>query len=183
MYNFFDKKFLIAVLVGFFLSFAFFYFLGNFNKSFCLNSAQTIFSPNSKAKIIDLIKEAKNSIDLEMYILSDQDILNELEESSLRGVKIRIILEDRVDLEKLDRIANFLDQKNIELRWASLDYKLSHSKFMIIDKKKVLIGSINFSKSALTSNREAALVLEGELVKDFLNAFEIDWQKARIIKN
>lgn len=183
MENFFDKKFLIAFFLGFFLSFAIFYFFEELNKGSCLNSAQAIFSPNSKAQILNLIKEAKSSIELEMYILSDEDILNELRESASKGVNIRIILEDRIDFSQLDKIIKFLDQKNINLRWASKDYKLSHSKLMIIDKKKALIGSINFSKSALTSNREVAILIEGKLVNEFLKVFELDWQKARIIKD
>ena len=34
-------------------------------------------------------------------------------------------------------------------------YELTHSKFMLIDGKTLLVGSINFSNNALNTNREA----------------------------
>ena len=49
---------------------------------------------------------------------------------------------------------------------------------MIVDGKKALVGSINFSKSALTLNREAAVTVEGDKVKEIVEVYETDWQKA-----
>jgi len=113
-----------------------------------------------------------------MYILTDKDVLNELVNAAQRGVKIRIILEYRVEIKDLLKIARYLDRENIQLRWSQDKYKLTHSKMMIIDKKKVLIGSINFSKSALENNREVGIIVEGEIVKEYLNEFEKDWQNS-----
>jgi len=129
-------------------------------------------------QILNLIKQAQKEIDLEMYILTDKDVLNELVEASKKGVKIRIILEYRVDIKDLLKIAQYLDRENISLKWSQDKYKLTHTKMMIIDKKKVLVGSINFSKSALEDNREMGIIVEGEIVKQYLDEFEKDWQNS-----
>lgn len=164
----------MGIVIGLTFSAIFLYY----QKNYCLNSANAIFSPQSKIQILNLIRQAKNEIDLEMYILTDKDVLNELVNAAQRGVKIRIILEYRVEIKDLLKIARYLDRENIQLRWSQDKYKLTHSKMMIIDKKKVLIGSINFSKSALENNREVGIIVEGEIVKEYLNEFEKDWQNS-----
>jgi len=52
---------------------------------------------------------------------------------------------------------------------------LMHSKFTIRDGKEVLVGSHNFSYSALNKNREASVIISGNAVQEFMDIFEEDW--------
>ena len=43
--------------------------------------------------ILRLISEAEKQIDIEMYILTDQDVIEVLERAEDRGVEVRVILD------------------------------------------------------------------------------------------
>jgi phosphatidylserine/phosphatidylglycerophosphate/cardiolipin synthase-like enzyme len=155
-----------------------FYFILNTSCLGCNAKIKMIFSPFAQDKVLELIREAKETIDIEVYSFTSEEIAKELIEAKKRGVKIRVILEPRLEDNRKFKIKQILEDSGIEVRWASLEYKLTHSKFIIIDRKKILIGSINLSSSALEKNREAAVVVESEKVKEVLEIFEEDWQKA-----
>jgi phosphatidylserine/phosphatidylglycerophosphate/cardiolipin synthase-like enzyme len=155
-----------------------FYFILNTSCLGCNAKIKMIFSPFAQDKVLELIREAKETIDIEVYSFTSEEIAKELIEAKKRGVKVRVILEPRLEDNRKFKIKQILEDSGIEVRWASLEYKLTHSKFIIIDRKKILIGSINLSASALEKNREAAVVVESEKVKEVLEIFEEDWQKA-----
>ncbi|MCX8175344.1 MAG: phospholipase D-like domain-containing protein [Candidatus Micrarchaeota archaeon] len=138
-----------------------------------------VFSPKSEGRILSLIGSASRTIDIEMYVLTSNDVISALSDAQKRGVRVRVIMEPRIEDSRKQRVFEQLRALGIEVRWASLSYKLTHSKFMIIDGKKALVGSINFSESALNSNREAAVIVEGEKVRELAAVFEEDWQKAQ----
>jgi phosphatidylserine/phosphatidylglycerophosphate/cardiolipin synthase-like enzyme len=58
-----------------------------------------------------------------------------------------------------------------------------HTKGMIVDGERVLIGSHNWSKQGVTLNRDASLIFDdGEVASYYADAFEIDWARANPIK-
>jgi phosphatidylserine/phosphatidylglycerophosphate/cardiolipin synthase-like enzyme len=50
---------------------------------------------DGRAPILDEIQGARHSIDLEVYLVSDDAILRSLEEAPRRGVAVRVILEEQ----------------------------------------------------------------------------------------
>lgn len=85
-----------------------------------------------------------------------------------RGVKVRCLVQNGgvvLSLKAIGCNARLLNSKRI-----------LHTKLLIIDKKKVVLGSHNYTKSAFESNYEASIfvVLESEkntLVQYFDNLF------------
>jgi len=142
--------------------------------------ATPLFSPDASDEIISMMREAKETIEVEMYVFTDDALARELSDAQKRGVQVRVILEGRVNSKaSTQTIPAALEAAGVQVRWASLQYALTHSKMMIIDGKKVLIGSINFSKSAQHKNREAAAVLEcPEDASQYSEVFEKDWKDA-----
>jgi len=58
-----------------------------------------------------------------------------------------------------------------------------HTKGMIVDGKRVLIGSHNWSKPGVTLNRDASLIFDDEDIAGyFTEAFEIDWERSNPIR-
>jgi cardiolipin synthase A/B len=49
---------------------------------------------DGRAPLLDEFRAARRSIDLEVYIVSDEVILQSLEEAQRRGVAVRVILEE-----------------------------------------------------------------------------------------
>ena len=141
-----------------------------------------LFSPGSSDELVSLIRSAQKSIDVEMYVFTDETLAGELADAAKRGVQVRVILEPRVDSSNLNDISTAMLDSGVQVRWASLKFQLTHAKFMVIDGKTVLVGSINFSKAAQTKNREAAAILQGPPVQSYIDIFESDWPAAGLAR-
>jgi phosphatidylserine/phosphatidylglycerophosphate/cardiolipin synthase-like enzyme len=134
----------------------------------------SVFSPYEGHEIVELIENAESKIDIEMYAFTSRDIVEALERAKMRGVEIRIILET-INPEMHDELLS----KGFDVRYATKAYKITHSKIMIVDKKKLLVGSHNFSNSALYKNREASVILtDSKTVNEFMAEYETDWALA-----
>jgi phosphatidylserine/phosphatidylglycerophosphate/cardiolipin synthase-like enzyme len=135
-----------------------------------------VFSPEDWQDIISLMDSAQESMDIEIYVLSSRDVVEALERAKARGVGIRIIIERNTIGTGNEDIYRELASKGFNIRYASPEFKLTHSKFMIIDGKAVLVGSHNLSNSALKYNREASVIIRDmAAVEDFIGVFESDW--------
>jgi cardiolipin synthase len=161
------------------------YIFANLNKNSkqkdtgMLNNAMLFIEPqDSRKPIIDAIDHAKRSIDLEVYMLSDDNVISKLIDAKKRGVLVRVILEESpykgygANKEVKDRLSHY----GIDTKWSNRVYQFTHSKFMVIDKATGYIMTLNLSKSSFTKNREfGAITDESETVEQLLNVFNADW--------
>lgn len=170
------RRGIACLCLGLVLGFAFCYLILNFIST---PSIEPVFSPDGGNKIISLIDSAQSSIDIEMYVFTSRDVVEALWRAKSRGVKTRIIIERNTMGGENSAIHNELAAKGFNIRYASTQYKLTHAKIMIIDGKFVLVGSHNFSNSALYENREASVIISDDIIiRQFLDVFETDWQIA-----
>ena len=140
------------------------------------DGTEAVFSPEEGSRIISFIDSAKESVDIEVYLLTSRDVVDALERAKRRGVRVRIILEKELIGTDNDEIFAELLSKGFDVRFASGSFQLTHSKFIIIDGKAVLVGSHNLSNSALFKNREASVIIRDQgAVSDFVGIFEHDW--------
>jgi phosphatidylserine/phosphatidylglycerophosphate/cardiolipin synthase-like enzyme len=138
-----------------------------------------VFSPEDWGDIIGLMDSAEESIDIEIYVLSSRDVVEALERAKARGVDIRITIERNTMGTGNQEIYNELASKGFNIRYAGSEYKLTHSKFMIVDGEAVLVGSHNLSNSALKKNREASVIIRDDAtVQEFIDVFQTDWALA-----
>ncbi|MFA6214542.1 MAG: phospholipase D-like domain-containing protein [Candidatus Micrarchaeia archaeon] len=144
----------------------------------CNAKVALLFSPGAEEEVVSFIRSARETLDVEMYVFTSEEIARELGEAVKRGVRVRVIMEPRVQDSRKQRMFDTLIALGVQARWASFEYKLTHSKFMVADGTRALVGSINFSESALNYNREAAVEVEGGKVQELATIFETDWQKA-----
>jgi len=135
-----------------------------------------IFSPENGNGIIEFIKSANISMEMEMYTFSSEDVISAVISAKDRGVNVRIILEEDVVSATNKKTYDKLKAAGVDIRWASKKYALTHAKFTIIDGKLVLVGSHNLSKNALEKNREASAIISGPAVDEFEKVFETDWE-------
>ncbi|MFA5930627.1 MAG: phospholipase D-like domain-containing protein [Candidatus Micrarchaeia archaeon] len=144
----------------------------------CNAKVALVLSPGAEGEVVSFIRSARQSIDIEMYVFTSDVIARELGDAVKRGVSVRVILEPRVEDSRKQKMFDTLSALGVDVRWASFSYKLTHSKFIVVDGRRALVGSINFSASALNYNRETAVEIEGEKVKELADAFETDWEMA-----
>jgi V8-like Glu-specific endopeptidase len=77
----------------------------------------------------------------------------------------------------------FFKSKGVDIGSRVRQMENHHTKGMIVDGKRVLIGSHNWSKPGVTLNRDASLIFDdSEIAGYYAEAFEIDWARANPIK-
>lgn len=151
-----------------------------------VNNVKFVLSPSNS---ITLMKEAlnlaKNMVLIEqMYIIeSDQsvsDLINILDQKVDEGTTVQIILEDNPP-GNYNSTAQSLIQRGFHVVPAFYyEPKLFlHNKGILIDDRYALVGSINWSGSALLKNIEFAALIDGtEAALYFKKVFEWDWNKS-----
>jgi phosphatidylserine/phosphatidylglycerophosphate/cardiolipin synthase-like enzyme len=150
--------------------------------------------------IEDQLGSAKKTIDLALFVFSAQQLTNKLAEQISAGVQLRLLADpgfaSRSFSEVLDLLGLALPDRFCKLeagnqplakplkgigtpRLARGD-KLHH-KFAVIDNRKVITGSFNWSPSAAHSNDETLLVIESpQLAAHFTQEMDRMWRGAEL---
>ena len=131
-------------------------------------------SDNPQKEIIKNINQAEAFINIAMYIFTDREIALPLIKARERGVKVRVYLDqDQVDYKYSQ--SRFLVQKGIKTRISTNNY-IMHNKFAIIDNRRLLTGSYNWTFSANNRNDENLMVIDDpEIIARYQNQFEKLW--------
>jgi phosphatidylserine/phosphatidylglycerophosphate/cardiolipin synthase-like enzyme len=138
-------------------------------------SIALVESPSSENEILSLIDSAGDSLYVEVYLLSSGSVVDSLIAAKERGVDVRVILEERVTGDANPNSFSRLSANGVDVCWASRDYKLTHSKYIIVDGRKALVGSHNLSNAAFRDNREVSLLVEGNIASYLTESFLSDW--------
>ena len=148
-----------------------------------------ILSPDNYVKeITPMLRGATKSIDIEQqYIRREQagvkDLLAAIKAARQDHpqIKIRVVLARPINKTDGPQIAD-LSQDGLKLGehvrlLAAQHFAHCHNKLVIVDRKRVLISSQNWSTSAVMKNREAGLLMDyPALAAYYASIFEVDWQ-------
>ena len=166
-----------------------------------------LFPPHAKSHqghgldvIEDQLGSAKKTIDLALFVFSAQQLTNKLAKQISAGVQLRLLADpgfaSRSFSEVLDLLGLALPDRFCKLeagnqplakplkgigtpRLARGD-KLHH-KFAVIDNKKVITGSFNWSPAAAHTNDETLLVIESpQLAAHFTREMDRMWRGAEL---
>jgi phosphatidylserine/phosphatidylglycerophosphate/cardiolipin synthase-like enzyme len=131
-----------------------------------------IWSPeNSRQKILTLINDAKKEIKIYAQSISDYQVIGALSKAAKRGVKVQILTEAYHPQQKK---WNFLKKSGVDVCF-NHPYMI-HAKVMILDKKRVALGSINLTKPSIDKNRELSVISEDKrVIGGLLRVFNADW--------
>ena len=73
----------------------------------------------------------------------------------------------------------FFKSKGVDIASRVRTIEDTHTKGMVVDGRRVLLGSHNWSKSGVTLNRDASLLFDdADVARYYAEAFEIDWARA-----
>lgn len=120
-----------------------------------------IFGSEFPDKVIPLINKAQHSLDILVYdwrfysnspAHRTQQFNLAILRAKDRGVTVRAILNDSANLD----LFNSLGIKARKLR----NKRTNHAKFLMIDKKIVVIGSHNYTSNAFNVNLETSVAFE-----------------------
>lgn len=112
-------------------------------------------------RLLDLISRANKSVYIMMYVFkSDTDTIMRITDLLVRkakqGLDVRVILENSI--EDNEDAYQQLKQGGVKVTYDSRSVT-THSKLVIIDGYVVLVGSHNFSYSAMMRNHEASVLV------------------------
>lgn len=121
--------------------------------------------------LIKEIKNAKSEVKIAIYSFTNREIAKAIRDSAKRGVKFKIVFDYRQNInDKFTQIGYLAKLKNIDA--CTLQGKnngkysgIMHNKLAVIDDKKVIFGSANWSKSAFEINYEMMIVSQN---RDFI---------------
>lgn len=117
------------------------------------------------------IAGAKESVLVQAYGLTSDMIIHQLESAHARGVKVMILL-DGGNLSDNHDIFEQFKKLGIPIHYDKMP-GIAHNKVMIIDRKKVITGSFNFTRAADNKNAENVLLIED---KNLAKLYIQNWQ-------
>lgn len=138
-----------------------------------------LFDPGLREVIMEAAAESRSSVAVAVYLLTDWGVTESLEQAAQRGVKVRVILCPSG--KQNQRAAEQLSKAGAEVRWYPLTHpnQLMHMKMGIVDSRRLLLGSANWTHWGLTLHHEAVLDVQTPgVVRQALERFESDWSKA-----
>ncbi len=140
--------------------------------------ASAYFSPGEDClhRIRRLITEAKHSLDICVFTITDNRIVEKIIEAHRRGIAIRIISDDDKS-EDLGSDMERLERSGINCIYDATSAHMHH-KFALADGHTLLNGSFNWTRSATTANSENILVTNNpKLVTKYAAAFDRLWDQ------
>jgi len=138
-----------------------------------------IIEPDAgREPLLSAIKNAKSSIYLVMYGLTDSHFTNALIKAKQQGKKVRILLEPHPykNQNENHRTIQQLQAENIALQWPSTAFTLTHQKTFLIDQHSAIVMTFNLTKSAFAHQRNFALILtDPHIIEEIERVFSADW--------
>jgi cardiolipin synthase A/B len=137
--------------------------------------AQTTPGEEVRARLLGMLAGARESVDAEVFVLTDADVIAALAAAHRRGVRVRMLLDPGQDVNRPS--FNLLRGAGVEVRWYPVPpgAKL-HAKAGLFDRRQLLLGSANWSLSGLSVNHELDLLSDdGQATAAFSSRFEQDW--------
>ncbi|MFC3150969.1 phospholipase D-like domain-containing protein [Litoribrevibacter euphylliae] len=134
------------------------------------------FSPGDECrrKILDLCQNARRSIEICVFTISDDSLSNAILKAHQRGIEVRIIT-DNDKSNDLGSDVDMLSNKGVPVRMDRTDNHMHH-KFALFDRATLLNGSFNWTRSASRYNQENIVVSGDVRVLDrFTTEFDRLW--------
>lgn len=143
---------------------------------------KSYFSPGDSCAnaIISCIQNARKTIDICVFTISDNNIAEAILSAHKKGIKIRV-LSDNFKAEDQGSDIYYLAENGLPVKLDRSSNHMHH-KFAIFDQSILLNGSFNWTRSASTVNEENITVLyEASLVASFSGVFESLWQESKSV--
>lgn len=135
--------------------------------------------------IVSVINQAKNSVNLNIYYMDDNHIINALKQARSSGVDVRIIIDGKpygLDKQKVEneiivarKIGAKIKEAPSRFEKHGRDYVFDHAKY-VCNLHECEIGTANYSYGAFHYNREYLVVTSNQKIVNAANkVFNADW--------
>ncbi|MDG0816081.1 phospholipase D-like domain-containing protein [Bdellovibrio svalbardensis] len=140
----------------------------------------SITPQNGHSLFNDSIDQAKTSIDMMMYHLSDLETTQHLLAAQQRGVQVRLILDAKaMGTPSSTAIFNQLTASGVSVRASTPAFSISHAKAASFDNSWTLVTSINLTRTAPFTRDFGIKTTDSEVTAEFEKVFAADWENAQ----
>jgi len=142
--------------------------------------SEVYFSPGDECRmqIARLLRQAKRTVDICVFTITDDRLAAEILEAHRRGVAVRIISDDDKIHDEGSDVPR-LAAAGIEACVDESEHHMHH-KFAIFDRATVLTGSYNWTLAAARFNRENLMVSDDiRIVNAYQKNFDDLWNLLR----
>ncbi|XP_068674172.1 uncharacterized protein [Montipora foliosa] len=139
-------------------------------------NCQFAHEDTSLSKLIKVLLEAKQTLDVCVFTINCRELADAVVLLHNNGVVVRILTDNEQMGSTGSQIEKFR-REGIQVRH-DLSSFFMHHKFAVIDRKQILNGSFNWTKQAVTGNRENVVITSDEdIVRAFSDEFDALWEK------
>lgn len=112
------------------------------------------FSPSTDCenRLVAMVASARASVDVAAYALNNEKITNALLAVDRNKIHLRILADKLQASGKNSRVKQ-LHNAGVDIRVHSV-HRIQHNKYVVVDDKKIMTGSFNFTESASKHNAE-----------------------------
>ena len=142
------------------------------------------FTPGPEScanQIVDRIDEAKASVRVQAYYLTQPLIIHAIAAAKRRGLGVEVILDKSQDRHSSSGSrytgATYLANAGVPV-WIDDAPAIAHNKIIILDGRIVLTGSFNFTRAADTRNAENVVTIDSVEVAVH---FARNWEARRFV--
>lgn len=138
--------------------------------------------------VAPLIERANRSVYVIMFVMKydpgdDDDpvneLLNALADAASRGVDVRVLVDEETR-DSYPQTIEFLKEHGIGVRLDRSSGVTTHAKVVIVDGEFAVVGSHNWTESAMRYNHEvSALIRSGKAAEELTNYFGRLWGEGR----
>jgi cardiolipin synthase len=135
---------------------------------------------NGRERIGRAIDDARKTIFVQNERYQDAVIIEHLVRAHMRGVKVHVMARPphKLSKEKLtEGVGGLRTMNDVGIKIHKLKHLKLHAKMLLIDGKRVIVGSINLAPGSFDSRRELAIdVSDAHVVKRMLKIVHHDWK-------
>ncbi|MGI9462256.1 MAG: phospholipase D-like domain-containing protein [Alphaproteobacteria bacterium] len=134
-------------------------------------------SKNCEDNLVAFLQSAEKTIDIAIYAITNKKITDAIKTINRKKIRLRILADKLQASHKSSRVMELYDSK-IRIRVHSV-YRIQHNKYVVIDGKKVMTGSFNFTESASKRNAENCVFISQNpvAVGQYQKNFEKLWSQ------
>jgi phosphatidylserine/phosphatidylglycerophosphate/cardiolipin synthase-like enzyme len=136
--------------------------------------ATTLPDAGIRALALELLDVARESLDLELFVLTDAAAVHALRRAHARGVRVRLLLDP--DQRPSDASADLLRAAGVAVRLYRGTGEKLHAKAAVADGHRVLFGSANWTSGGFERNHELDIGFDSApAAATLLAAMRADW--------
>jgi phosphatidylserine/phosphatidylglycerophosphate/cardiolipin synthase-like enzyme len=138
----------------------------------------------------EMVNGATKTVDVAQFYVSNapgsrlEPVIQALEAAADRGVKVRVLAEEKFYKQYPETLERLAKRPGIELRRLNTEALMGgsgvlHAKYFVVDGREAYLGSQNFDWRALEHIQELGLRIRvPEVVRSLTDVFELDWRLA-----